>query len=125
MRLPRPLLSLSVDVPDLPRAPFEQRLTCERLGRDCWRVRVRYGFMSRPDVVRALEACSALGLQIDFMDTSFFLSRQTIVPVRGASGMAFWRERLFAAMSRNAGNVTEFFNIPANRAVELGTRVEI
>jgi KUP system potassium uptake protein len=116
---------LSVEFLDVPRAPFEQRLTCERLGRDCWRVRVRYGFMNRPDVVRALEACSALGLQIDFMDTSFFLSRQTIVPVRGASGMAFWRERLFAAMSRNAGNVTEFFNIPANRVVELGTRVEI
>ena len=66
-----------------------------------------------------------LGLEIDFMDTSFFLSRQTIVPVPGRGGMAFWRERLFAAMARNAGSVTDFFNIPANRAVELGTRVEI
>jgi KUP system potassium uptake protein len=116
---------LSVEFLDVPRAAFEERVTCERLGRECWRVRVRYGFMNRPDVVRALEACGALGLEIDFMDTSFFLSRQTIVPVPGRGGMAFWRERLFAAMARNAGSVTDFFNIPANRAVELGTRVEI
>src|SRR6266849_1838087 len=116
---------LSVEFLDVPHAAFEERLTCERLGRDCWRVRVRYGFMNRPDVVRALEACGALGLEINFMDTSFFLSRQTIVPVPGRGSMAFWRERLFTAMARNAGSVTDFFNIPANRAVELGTRVEI
>jgi len=116
---------LSVEFLDVPHAAFEERLTCERLGRECWRVRVRYGFMNRPDVVRALEACGAVGLEIDFMDTSFFLSRQTIVPVPGRGGMAFWRERLFTAMARNAGSVTDFFNIPANRAVELGTRVEI
>src|SRR2546430_12622726 len=64
---------LSVEFLDVPRAAFEERVTCERLGRDCWRVRVRYGFMNRPDVVRALEACGALGLEIDFMDTSLFL----------------------------------------------------
>jgi KUP system potassium uptake protein len=116
---------LSVEFLDVPHAAFEERVACERLGRDCWRVRVRYGFMNRPDVVRALEACSAVGLGMDFMDTSFFLSRQTIVPIPGRGGMAFWRERLFAAMARNASNVTDFFNIPANRAVELGTRVEI
>ena len=116
---------LSVEFLDVPHAAFEERLTCERLGRECWRVRVRYGFMNRPDVVRALEACGAVGLEIDFMDTSFFLSRQTIVAVPGRGGMAFWRERLFTAMARNAGSVTDFFNIPANRAVELGTRVEI
>jgi KUP system potassium uptake protein len=123
--LHRRVVFLSVEFLDVPRAPFEKRVTCQRLGHDCWRVRVSYGFMNRPDVVRALEACDALGLEIDFMDTSFFLSRQTIVPVPGRGGMAFWRERLFAAMARNAGNVTDFFNIPANRAVELGTRVEI
>src|SRR6202165_1901419 len=116
---------LSVEFLDVPRAAFEERVPCERLGHDCWRVRVRYGFMNRPDVVRALEACGALGLKLDLMDTSFFLSRQTIVPVPGRGGIAFWRERLFAAMARNAGNATDFFNIPANRAVELGTRVEI
>jgi KUP system potassium uptake protein len=70
-------------------------------------------------VVRALELCGALGLEIEMMETSFFLSREKIVP------MASWRDRLFAAMARNAGNVSDYFNIPANCVVELGTRVEI
>jgi KUP system potassium uptake protein len=116
---------LSVEFLDVPRAPFEERVSCERLGNDCWRVRVRYGFMNRPDIVRALEACGALGLRVDMMETSFFLSRQTVVPVRGPGGMALWRERMFAAMARNAGGATEFFGIPTNRVIELGTRVEI
>jgi KUP system potassium uptake protein len=119
------IVFLTVEFLDVPRAAFEERVTCERLGHDCWRVRVRYGFMNRPDVLRALERCGALGLELDMMDTSFFLSRQNIVPVAGPGGMAFWRERMFAAMARNAGNATEFFNIPPNRVVELGTRVEI
>ena len=119
------IVFLTIEFLDVPRAAFEERLTCERLGQDCWRVRVRYGFMNRPDVVRALEHVGALGLQVDMMDTSFFLSRQNIVPIPGPGGMAFWRERMFAAMARNAGNATEFFNIPPNRVVELGTRVEI
>ena len=116
---------LTVEFLDVPHAAFEERLTCERLGNNCWRVRVRYGFMNEPHIVRALEHCGALGLEVDMMDTSFFLSRQIIVPVAGRGGMALWRERMFAAMARNAGNATEFFNIPPNRVVELGTRVEI
>ena len=88
-------------------------------------VRVRYGFMNRPDVTRALELCSALGLEFDMMETSFFLSRQKIVPSAGGVGMAFWRDRIFAAMARNAGNISDYFNIPTNRVVELGTRVLI
>ena len=89
-------------------------------------MRVRYGFMNRPDVMRALELCGALGLEFDLMQTSFFLSRQQIVPGgRRRSAMARWRERMFAAMARNAGNVTDYFNIPTNRVIELGTRVEI
>ena len=99
---------------------------CERLGNGCWRVRVRFGFMNRPDVMRALEVCGALGLEFDMMQTSFFLSRQQIVPgAGGASTMARWRERMFAAMARNAGNITDYFNIPTNRVIELGNRVEI
>jgi len=75
--------------------------------------------MNRPEVVQALEQCSGFGLDVDPMETSFFLSREKIVPV------ASWRDRLFAAMARNAGNITDYFNIPTNRVVELGTRVEI
>jgi KUP system potassium uptake protein len=60
------------------------------------------------------------------METSFFLSRELIVPVeKGAGGMALWRDRMFAAMARNAGNITDYFNIPTNRVIELGTRVQI
>jgi KUP system potassium uptake protein len=88
-------------------------------------VHVRYGFMNRPDVVRALELCGALGLEFDMMQTSFFLSRQLIVATEGGPGMALWRDRLFATMARNAGNITEYFNIPPNRVIELGTRVQI
>ena len=116
---------LTVQIRDVPWVAFEERVTCERLGHGCWRVRVRYGFMNRPDVTSALELCGALGLQLEPMETSFFLSRQKIVPTEGGAGMALWRDRVFAAMARNAGNVTDYFNIPANRVIELGTRVQI
>jgi KUP system potassium uptake protein len=60
------------------------------------------------------------------MDTSFFLSRETIIPTAGVpSGMALWRERLFATMSRNAGNAADYFNLPANRVIEIGTQIQI
>ena len=117
---------LTVEIRDVPWVTFEERVTCERMGNGCWRVRVRFGFMNRPDVMRALEVCGALGLEFDMMQTSFFLSRQQVVPgAGGASTMSRWRERMFAAMARNAGNITDYFNIPTNRVIELGTRVEI
>ncbi|HEY8249482.1 MAG TPA: potassium transporter Kup [Burkholderiales bacterium] len=110
---------LTVEFRDVPWVPFEERVLCERLRNNCWRVGVRYGFMNRLDLLRALELCGALGLEFDMMETSFFLSREKIVP------MASWRDRLFAAMARNAGNITDYLNIPTNCVVELGTRVEI
>jgi KUP system potassium uptake protein len=116
---------LTVETRDVPWVPFTERISSEDLGNGCWRVVVRYGFMNRPDVTRALELCGALGLDFNLMETSFFLSRQKIVAVAGGPGMAFWRDRIFAAMARNAGNVTDYFNIPTNRVIELGTRVQI
>jgi len=117
---------LTVEIRDVPWMAFSERVRVERLGHGCWRVRVRYGFMNRPDVTRALELTSTLGLEFNLMETSFFLSREKIVPVEGGiSPMAMWRERMFAAMARNAGNITDYFNIPTNRVIELGTRVEI
>src|SRR5687767_14174233 len=93
---------------------------------DCWRVRVHYGFLDRLDVGLALELCGPHRLQLDPMHVSFFLSREKIVPVAGGGlHMPRWRERMFAAMARNAGNVTDYFNIPTNRVIELGTRVQI
>ena len=117
---------LTVEIRDVPWVTFEERVTCERMGHGCWMVRVRFGFMNRPDVMRALEVCGALGLEFEMMETSFFLSRQQVVPAAGGpSTMARWRERMFSAMARNAGNITDYFNIPTNRVIELGTRVEI
>jgi KUP system potassium uptake protein len=116
---------LTVEVRDVPWLPFSERVRAERIAHGCWRVRLRYGFMNRPDVTQGLELCGALGLEFNLWETSFFLSREKIVPVAGTQGgMALWRERMFSAMSRNAGNITDYFNIPPNRVIELGSRVE-
>jgi KUP system potassium uptake protein len=116
---------LTVEFRNRPWVPIEQRVESCDLGNECWRVLVRYGFMDRPDLTLALELCGAQGLQLDPQQVSYFLSREKIVPVEGGAGMALWRDRLFAFLARNAGSVTDFFNIPTNRVVELGTRVEI
>ena len=89
-----------------------------------WRVCINYGFMNVPDVPAALARCASLGLEIEPMRTSYFISREVVVPTRG-DGMWAWRERLFATMSRNAGSVVEFFKLPNNAVIELGTRVQI
>ncbi|HWA12554.1 MAG TPA: potassium transporter Kup, partial [Burkholderiales bacterium] len=94
------------------------------LGSDFYRMVVHYGFKDEPDVPRALELANDKGLKFEMMETSFFLSRQTLIPKVGP-GMALWREKLFAVMSRNASSATSFFKIPANRVVELGTRIEL
>jgi KUP system potassium uptake protein len=119
------IVFLTVETRDVPWVQFDERVVLQRLGHGCWRLRVRYGFMNRPDVTRALELSSMLGLEFELMETSFFLSREKIVPTEGGvSTMARWREHMFSAMARNAGNITDYFNIPSNRVVELGTRVE-
>ena len=117
---------LTVEFHDEPWVPEDERIACEQLANACWRVRVRYGFLDRLDVGLALELCGPHGLQLDPMQVSFFLSREKIVPVAGGgSQLARWRERIFSAMARNAGNITDYFNIPTNRVIELGTRVQI
>jgi len=117
---------LTVEFRDVPWILSEDRVQCDKLRDDCWRVIVRYGFMDQPDVGAALELCGPAGLQLDPQEVSYFLSREKIVPSAGAkSRLARWGDRIFAAMARNAGSVTDFFNIPTNRVVELGTRVDI
>ncbi len=101
------------------------RVACEHLANDCWRISAHYGFIEQPDVALALEVCAPEGLELDPMQVSYFLSREKIVPGTSERGLARWRDRIFAAMARNAGSITDFFNIPTNRVVELGTRVEI
>jgi KUP system potassium uptake protein len=117
---------LTAEVTDEPWVPFQERVKLQKLGHGCWRMDVRFGFMNEPDITRALEVADGLGLELDTMTTSYFLSRETVVPVPdSASGMPYWREKLFAAMARNAGNAADYFKLPANRVIELGTKVEI
>jgi KUP system potassium uptake protein len=118
---------LTVSVKDVPSVPLAERVAVRPLGRECYSVSLSFGFMDEPDVSRALgELCPAKGLAFDLMQTSFFLSRQIVVPVEGGiSPMALWRERIFATMTRNSGSAVEYFNIPTNRVIELGTQVEI
>jgi len=115
---------LTVEFDDVPWIEPDRRVQVEPLGNDFWRVTAHFGFMDTPDVPKALALCEAQGLRVPAFETTYFLSRETVVPTPGA-GMANWRERLFAAMSRNAGSVVEFFRLPDNAVVELGTRVQI
>lgn len=101
-----------------------ERIELQALSKNFWQLTLTYGFMETPDVPKALGHCESLGLSIPLFQTSYFLSRETIVSMPGG-GMAQWRERLFAAMSRNAGGVVEFFRLPDNAVVELGTRIQI
>jgi len=116
---------MTVEFLSVPWVSADRRVGCERLAHDCWRIVARYGFMEEPDVALALETCAPEGLQLDPMTVTYFLSREKIVPGARERGFARWRDRLFVAMARNAGSVADFFRIPANRVVELGTRVEL
>jgi KUP system potassium uptake protein len=107
---------------DVPHVPEIDRAEVRDLGEDFYLVLVRYGFKDEPDIPRALAACAEQGLPFDMMETSFFLSRETLIPKR-KSDMSWWREKLFIWMFRNAGSATDFFNIPTNRVVELGAQV--
>jgi KUP system potassium uptake protein len=115
---------MTVMIKDVPWVPTEERVIIEPLGNNCYRINAFFGFKDTPDVPQALEACNVHDLEFNMLETSFFLSRETVIPTTGA-GMAMWRERLFAAMIRNAGSVVEYFRIPPNRVIELGTQVEI
>jgi KUP system potassium uptake protein len=117
-------LILNVVFHDVPWIPFDERLQITPLASGFWRVQVNYGFINQPDIPKALELCASKGLPINLFETSYFLSREIVVPTRGA-GMSRWREALFALMSRNAGSVADFFNLPNNCVIELGTRVQI
>jgi len=102
----------------------EERIQVEALGNGLWRVALNFGFMDTPDVPNALKLCEEQCLAIPLFETSYFLSRETIVPT-ARMGMAKLREKLLAAMSRNAGSVVDYFGLPDNAVLELGTRVQI
>jgi len=116
---------LKVSIWDVPYVKDEERITLRDLGNGIYVVRAVFGFNETPDVGRIIELIEeSSGLKFDLMDTSFFLSRDTIVST-ALPGMALWREKLFCWMYQNAGRQSDFFKIPANRLVELGAKVEI
>ncbi|HEX5338413.1 MAG TPA: potassium transporter Kup [Gallionella sp.] len=115
---------LTVIVEDKPYVTKGNRLLIDDMGKNFYRVRVFYGFMETPDLPAVLEQCGSLGLPFDMMTTSFFISRAMIVSSPNP-GMMKWRERLFLALSKNAMNAADFFKIPTNRVIEMGTRIEI
>jgi KUP system potassium uptake protein len=94
------------------------------LGHQCYQVNVFYGFKDEPDIPKVLAQCECLGLPFEMMETSFFIARQTIISTPG-SGMMPWREHLYVAMSRNARGAADYYQVPSNRVIELGTQVEI
>jgi len=109
---------------EVPWIGLDKRIEIERMGHDCWQVLINYGFKNDPDVPKALQQLKGRGVALDPMSTSFFLSRDTVVPVLG-EGMAPWREKLFAQMHHNASSAADFLNLPNNSVVEMGSKIEI
>jgi KUP system potassium uptake protein len=115
---------LTVDTLETPYADFDERVELKDLGNDFYLLKLRFGFADDPNVPAALHVCAKQGLDIKMMDTTFFLSRETIVAT-DRPGMVMWRDKLFAFLARNALPATAFFSIPGNRLIELGAQVEI
>ena len=102
----------------------EERIAVESLGKRFWRVTLRYGFMQIPNVPEALARCAVEGLEFDMMSTSFFLGHVALTPGRG-SALPRWRRQLFGALARNGFGATEFFRLPPNRVVEMGSQLAL
>lgn len=118
------VMLLTVLYEDRPRVPLAERFDLETYDQGFYRVRLRFGFMEAPDIPRALEQLIDKGIDCPPMQTTYFLSRETVIPSERI-GMAMWRERLFAVLQKNAGSSLGFFRLPVNRVIELGTQVEI
>ncbi|HEY0148681.1 MAG TPA: potassium transporter Kup [Allosphingosinicella sp.] len=119
------VMLLTVKIEDVPFVEEERRFELQGLGSGFYRLVLRFGFMQESDVPAALQRVESCGPQFRMMDTSFFLARQTLLTTGTRPGMARWRERLFAWMLRNAESAMEFFKLPPNRVVELGSQVEL
>ena len=115
---------LTILIEEIPYVEAERRVSVTDLGQEFYRVIGRYGFMEEPDALQILKLCKPYGLNFREMETTFFLSRETIIPSE-RRGLALWRKRLFALMARNAQPANAYFRLPPNRVVELGLQVEI
>lgn len=117
-------LIITVVYADVPMVSADERSVVNALGEGFWQIKLNYGFMQKPDIPQALMLCEIPDFTFDPFSTSYFVSRETIVSGHGGA-MAQWRDELFSVMSRNAGSVVGYFNIPSNSVIELGSRVHI
>jgi KUP system potassium uptake protein len=117
-------LFVTVHNHEVPWIGLDKRLVIESLGHNCWQVVIHYGFKNDPDVPKALQQMRTRGCELETMTTSYFLSRDVVVPTIGG-GMMPWREKLFAQMHHNASGAADFLNLPNNSVVELGSKIEI
>jgi KUP system potassium uptake protein len=115
---------LTIVTRDIPYVGDDERMEITPLGCDFYRFIAFTGFKDDTDIPEILEDAGRRGFPFDMMETSFFVSRETLIPTPGV-GMAMWRERLFVSMSKNAVKASDFFHVPTNRVVELGTQLEI
>jgi KUP system potassium uptake protein len=115
---------LSVETTHTPRVESDKRVTIEPVGSTFTRVLLRFGYMETPNIPRALAIARKLGWQFDIMSTSFFLSRRSLRPATH-SGMPRWQDRLFISLARSANDATDYFQIPTDRVVEVGTQVTV
>jgi KUP system potassium uptake protein len=115
---------LTIVTRDIPFVAEDERMEIAPLGCDFYRFIAYTGFKDDTDIPEILEDAGRRGFPFDMMETSFFVSRETLIPTAGV-GMAMWRERLFVSMSKNAVKASDFFHVPTNRVVELGTQLEI
>jgi KUP system potassium uptake protein len=116
---------LTIRTEEIPHIPTSDRLRVEDLGHGFFRVVLTYGFMEDPNVPAALQLAKAQGLEFRMMDTTYFLGRENLIATSRRRGMAVWREKLFAWMSKNSRAATSFFRLPPNRVVELGAQIEL
>jgi KUP system potassium uptake protein len=122
------VLLVSVKTADVPETSAGERVRVTPLGHGFWRVIAAYGFMQTPNVPQVLEVVDQMGIRTKPMETSYFLGRERLIPVAARASdkvtLSRWRKVIFAIMARNARSATEFFCIPPNRVVELGTQIE-
>ena len=115
---------LTVHIREEPWVPPQEQVRIVELGHNCYQLNVQYGFKDEPDIPGILRQCAGLGLTFEMMETSLFIARQTVISTPGR-GMAPWREHLYVMMSRNARAAADYYQIPPNRVIELGTQIEI
>ncbi len=117
------IILLSIITEEVPEVEHDKRVTAEALPQGFHRVRAYYGFMERPDAQEILAICGDLGIRAQTEETTYYVDSARLLPT-GPAPMMRWRKRLFSFMARNASAATDSFNIPPNRVVELGARIE-